>query len=534
MLIILKTVVIFLLTNFGNGFLFTQFFKNKSSSFVFTSLIGMCGLMLLQTAIAFFCPLNGYVEILFLLSGVFGLLMFIRTRNFSSVTVFTRLNIWFYIYFVIILLAGSFLPYWYDHYSYYVPTINYLREFGFVKGVASLDLLLGQSSFWHIYQSTFSHFTDPDLKVNTYLAVLFLFYIYERRQWVFLVFLALFLPFLQQPSPDFPVLVITLIIINELIGKRDSQILMCLSLLAVCIKPTSFWLVLLLIGLRIYKKNWSVKMLLPVFIFGSVYMLKNFWLFGFPVFPAALIDFNLPWQPSREILTYSSQIGLLKSYDMQYSWQQVMAFDFWERICHWFDVGYKAIFNWGILGCLFVLGFFAILKKSMFYRILFFVFVLKFFIIITISAQYRFFADLYLVTLFVLLKAIPRKENNMLALGLSAIVLVFFSFPGLLKGQFSVERWLKGFDGSQIYKPQQLDSVAINSEYTIGNLSFYVPKDPMQKSIFPSLSIYDLQIYQYYGVFPQRGGNGFVQRKLSVQEKKQLDGIIRIHEISRP
>ena len=122
----------------------------------------------------------------------------------------------------------------------------------------------------------------------------------------------------------------------------------------------------------------------------------------------------------------------------------------------------------------------------------------------------------------------------MLALGLSAIVLVFFSFPGLLKGQFSVERWLKGFDGSQIYKPQQLDSVAINSEYTIGNLSFYVPKDPMQKSIFPSLSIYDLQIYQYYGVFPQRGGNGFVQRKLSVQEKKQLDGIIRIHEISRP
>jgi len=59
-------------------------------------------------------------------------------------------------------------------------------------------------------------------------------------------------------------------------------------------------------------------------------MIKNLWLFGFPVFPVSFVDFNLPWKPSPEMLTYSSQIGLMKSYDMKYSYQQVSEFDFSE------------------------------------------------------------------------------------------------------------------------------------------------------------------------------------------------------------
>lgn len=306
MLILLKTVIIYLLTNFGNGFLIKKLFRVGCGSFVFISLLGILGTVFLQTVLAFLFPLSSFVELFFLLSGFAGLLIFFWCRDFTSLHVFKNLDTWFYVGLGAILFGGSFSAYLYDHYSYYVPTITFLREAGFVKGISSFDLLLGQSSFWHIYQASFSHFTDPFLKLNVYLALLFLIYIYESKRWVLSIFLPLFLPFLQQPTPDLPILVFALIIINEWLEGRDRPMLLYLSLLIVCIKPTAFWLVFVWLGLRIFQKELTFKMLLPIFGIGILWMLKNIYLFGFPVFPVAFLDFDFPWQPNPQILTYSS------------------------------------------------------------------------------------------------------------------------------------------------------------------------------------------------------------------------------------
>jgi len=63
----------------------------------------------------------------------------------------------------VILLAISILalaksatsPYLIDNESYYIQTIKWINEYGFVKGLVNLHPFLGQTSGWHILQSAF-------------------------------------------------------------------------------------------------------------------------------------------------------------------------------------------------------------------------------------------------------------------------------------------------------------------------------------------------------------------------------------------
>ncbi|WP_333853404.1 LIC_10190 family membrane protein [Epilithonimonas sp.] len=537
MLIILKTILIFLLTNFGNGIFASKLLKIKSQSFTIISLLGILSTTFLQTILAFFLPLNSYIEIAFLISGVIGILLFFKKRDFSYLEFRKNINCWFYFFIVLILLVGSFSPYLYDHYSYYLPTITFLKEVGFVKGISNLDLLLGQSSFWHIYQAGFSNLTDGFLRVNVYLLALFLIYIYERKQWVLLLFIPFFLIFIQQPSPDLPTFIIALIVLNELLINPDRKLLLYLSIFVFCIKPTMFWLPLLIVLESFSRKNFKCQMLIPILAFGTLFLFKNIWLFGFPVFPVSIIDFNLPWKPSQEILTYSSQIGLMKSYDMHYSYQQIKDFNLLERMHHWFTIGWKSVFNFGIILSVLILGFLAFRRKEKFYILLFICVLLKFILIIIFSAQYRFFIDIYLVVLFLIFKSVSQQKSVFTAIITSVFVSVIFMFPGFVQ-KFNVGKKMTGFSWYQLYKPKENNLVNFNSEYKIGNLNFHVPKYPFQKDFFPSLNIYDLKLYDYYGIFPQYFDKdvqkGFYQRKLTEEEKIQLKEIISETEKYNP
>ncbi|MBO6200723.1 MAG: hypothetical protein J6N74_03785, partial [Chryseobacterium sp.] len=393
MLSIFFTILMLLAVNFGNGIIIRNLLKIESPSFVLVSFLGIIGITLLETIVAFFFPLSSLLEILFIIIGLAGMGWFLIHEKLSQFNF--KFDFWFYFFLLIVIFSASFSPYLFDHYGYYVPTISYLNEVGFVKGISNLDLLLGQTSFWHIYQAGFSHFIDPFLKINSYLLVLFLIYIYERKPYFLLIFIPIFLLFVQQPSPDLPILIITLIVINELINNRGNSIILYLSLFAVCIKPIVFWLPLFVILNNFRQKEFNFKVIIPVSIFGILLILKNLWLFGFPVFPVSFFDFNLPWKPRPEMLTYSSQIGMMKSYDMKYAYQQVIEFNFIDRIYHWFTVGYKSILNIAVLISLGIISFFTWKKKERFYYLLLICLLIKTVLIISFSAQYRFFIDVY-------------------------------------------------------------------------------------------------------------------------------------------
>ena len=524
---ILFTVLMLLAVNFGNGIIIRNILKIEDQSFVLISFLGMIGITLLETIVAFFFPLNAFLEIFFIIVGLIGIEWFLTNEKLSQFSF--KFDFWFCFFLLIIIFSASFSPYLFDHYSYYVPTISYLKEIGFVKGISNLDLLLGQTSFWHIYQTGFSHFIDPFLKINSYLLILFLIYIYERKQYFLFIFLPVFLLFVQQPSPDLPILIITLLVVNELFSKRNSPVILYLSLFAFCIKPIVFWLPAFVILNNFDRQKFNLKLIIPVFVFGIILTIKNLWLFGFPVFPVSFINFNLPWKPSHEMLTYSSQIGLMKSYDMKYSYQQVSGFNFQDRIFHWFTIGYKSILNIGIIISLLIVGFFALKKKDKFYYLLLICLLLKSILIISFSAQYRFFIDVYLVAVFLLFKNISESKAVFTTVFLSVFLSVMFTFPGFIQ-KFNVGKRMSYFSFSQLYRPTEINLVNINKECKIGNFNFNASKKPEDKVHFPALNLYDLKLYDYYGIFPQYFGKdfkkGIFQRKMTNDEKIQLKNII--------
>lgn len=526
MLQILITNILLLIINFGSGVLLSGILKVKIRRISMVSLLGMAGIACFQTLAAFFFPLDSVLEMCIAAVGLIGFLMFLKNKTWKIFVVRKNMNLWFYFFLVIILFTASFAPYFYDHYSYYLPTISYLKDFGFIKGVANVDLLLGQASFWHIYQAGFSNIIDVDLRINSFVLILFLIYIYESRRMALVLLLPFFLIFLQQPSPDLPALILTLVVINELIGGRNNGLVLILSLFAVCIKPVVFWLPLLVILESLYTRSFRLKSVTPVLLFGFLLMIKNIWLFGFPIFPTALFDFDFSWRPSPEILTYSSQVGWMKSYDMQYSFQQLSAFDHWGRMFHWFTIGNKSIFNYLIIFCLVVLAWLSFRKQDKIYTLIFLCFLLKFIIIALFSAQYRFFLDLYLVTIFLWIKNMNDGKAVFIAMCMSAFILLIFSVPGAVKDRLMVGKWLTGLQLSQFYKPAFSKEVKIYKQETVGNFNFNASENPFSKDRFPSLSLYDLKLYNYYGIIPQQDGNGFVQRKMTPKEKLQLQQIM--------
>ncbi len=533
MLILLISVIGLLIVNFGFGLIIKNVLKIESQNFVLTSLSGVLSIAFLQTIIAFFSPLNIFIESFFLIVGLVGFLIYLKKKNFSYFDFKKNINFWFFFFVVIILFVGSYLPYLYDHYSYYVPTITMLKEVGFVKGVSNLDLLLGQSSFWHIYQTGFSNVLDGFMRINVYLLVLFLIYIYERKQWVLLIFIPFFLIFIQQPSPDLPTFIIALIVIVELLNNTDKKFLLYLSIFVFCIKPIMFWLPLLVLLESFYERNFKFQMLIPIFLFGMLFIFKNILLFGFPIFPVAFPDFNLVWKPSKEILTYSLQIGQMKSYDMHYSYHQISDFKLWERIYHWFTIGFKSVFNFGIILSILIVGFLAFKNKNKFYTLLFVCLFIKFILIVIFSAQYRFFVDVYLITLFLILKNMSEEKAIFVSVFLSVLISVIFTFPGFVKDKFHMGKWMSGSQLSQIIKPTEFESEKPRS-YQVGNLRFRATKGLINKTAFPAMSLYWLKIYQYYNVFPQNSNNGFIQKKLTDKETVQLRKIIIDLEKSTP
>jgi len=57
---------------------------------------------------------------------------------------------------ILILAKCASPPFLIDSESYYIQTIKWLNEYGFVKGLVNLYLFLGQTSGWHILQSAFN------------------------------------------------------------------------------------------------------------------------------------------------------------------------------------------------------------------------------------------------------------------------------------------------------------------------------------------------------------------------------------------
>lgn len=329
MILILLSWFYIFFTTLTFGIVTSKALRIKQYEFVLTTILGLFSITLLATVWAFFGPISVGFHLLLLFLSVF---IWYRNKTiFNAVlqAAFTQIKLFsfsFFLLFVVscllILAQSATLPFIIDNESYYIQTIKWLNEYGFVKGLANLHLFLGQTSGWHIAQSvySFSFLYDRFNDLNGFCLLLGNFFAFQKLHSYFtngnkmnlvfgllpLTYVFLF-QFISAPSPDLPVYVFGFIIFsiflkNE-VAEDAFQTITILSLFAFYIKITA--VVLLLFPLMVFLKHFSrlKKQFLSAaslgFLVLLVFMVKNTLLTGYPLFPLLCfrmddLDYTVP------------------------------------------------------------------------------------------------------------------------------------------------------------------------------------------------------------------------------------------------
>ncbi|WP_441556957.1 LIC_10190 family membrane protein [Chryseobacterium sp. 2TAF14] len=542
MLLILCSSIFLITTLMGWGKLLENSIGKSLNGISGKILTGIFSLVLIFTILSFFVPLNLYIEIPAILIGLF---YFFKEKLYLDFYEFSKKDsVILGISAVIILFCGSFHPFILDHFGYYIPSIKWLTEYGLVKGISNLDLILGQMSVWHILQAGFSNFADPFLRLNAILLIVYSIYIVENKSWIQFIFIPVFLIFSQSPSPDLPVIVFSLIILNEILScNKNLAFLFAFSVFTFAIKPTVIWLPLFILLYSVFNSGFRFKkIILGSFVF-LLFIIKNIWTFGFPVFPLTVFDLGIFWKPNPELLKASSQFAIVKTFDEQYSYSEILKFSWLEYITKWlFLDGIKSVIN--IFFVLSLVGFitFSVIKKNKTISLICISILVKSLLILSFSAQYRFFIDVFFVMFFVVFFKNLNKKNAILISSVLAVAFIsLFSSPKIVQKlipSFKLGKNLTPFEKKQLLKPSYYEYNYYHS-FKIGNLKFNVSK----KYTFsidtpvPAISESFLYDYQKEKIFPQlidknNLKKGFIWKKLNTEEKKELDKSIRLIEKS--
>ncbi|MDR3273367.1 MAG: hypothetical protein LBT29_07805 [Flavobacteriaceae bacterium] len=518
-------------------------FKIKTDLFSVLMIFGLITFSVTATFTALFFPLNLKIEAIFLIISLIP--FFLQKKNI----LFPK-NIptskWFWLFCLVLLLTGAYRPFLPDHFGYYIPTLNWLSDYGLIKGAANVDWTLGQMSFHHIVQAGFDNILDIFQRLNIFIAFIFLTYIFERKSFTLLLFLPLSFLFLQSPSPDLPAVLFSLMAAHEIIFVKENKrlkfnILLLISVFVFIIKPIAFWLPLWILLIQLVKHRKSAFCLKDYWI--SIFLLllftaKNLYCASVLFFPMTSTAVHTSWLPDFKILEQSSQIALLTTYHFHFTLHQIADFSLWERIYHWFlSCGFQSAVHCFMLLIVITFGFFSWKKQQfVFYGLLFSV-VLKLIFVFRFSGQYRFMLDGILVLLFVLLGSLKINckilKTTSLTLCLTASALL--AFPVVLQKSaagFSPAYMLKTADFKSVIFPQNYELKKFQTK-KIGNLNFNI--STQYRFNFdtppPAVTLYNLKFYQSLGVFPQRRDSadvhqGFYTKNLSPEEKKQLDILV--------
>jgi len=537
-MLLLFCSTIFLLTTFLGWGKVTEYVLGENIEGTAGKILtGIFALGILFTVSSFFLPLNVYFEIPLI---IIGIVFFFLKRIYLNFYSFSGKNqIVLGSISAVALFCGAFNPFILDHFGYYVPTIKWLTEYGLVKGISNLDLILGQMSVWHIFQAGFSNFSDPFLKLNAILLVVYGIYIVENRSWIQLIFIPVLFIFTQSPSPDLPVIVFSLIILNEILkGNKNLSFLLAFSVFTFTIKPTVIWLPLFVLLYSVFVAKFKFSNLVLAFSIFVLFIFKNLWTFGYPVFPVSSFDFGIPWKPNTELLKSSSEYAITKTFDEQYTIKEIQQFSPADYIKNWlFLKGIKSIINISFVILLLGFSIFAIVKKQKIFTLLCIAILVKSILVLLFSAQYRFFIDVFFAVIFVAaFNLMKRKTAVYISSVMTIFAMIIFSFPKVLQQlipSFQLGKYMAPFEKKQLLSPSHYEYGQYHS-YKLGELDFQVSKHYPFNFNTPVPAISESFVFDYAkaGIFPQpidknNLKKGFVWKKLNKEEQKQLEKTLK-------
>lgn len=515
MLLILFSFILFFLICYGYGSFIYPLVSENTGSISLSLFSGVLFLILVHSIVAFFYPLNFYYE--WFINGIGIILGGINLYKNGNILKYI-ITYQFLILSTPVVFTASFYPYIVDHFGYYVPTIKWLNEFGIVKGIANLSFILGQQSPWHILQAGLDNSLDPFLKLNAYFLLFYIIYYLENKKIELLLPFPLFLLYVQSPSPDLAIIVFTLIIIFESSKASNSLSYLLLLSVATCfIKPLVFGLVIWIFYLIFkekqfhffYKKQWKFSILFS-FILGILFLSKNFYTSGLPLFPLSCKIGNPMWMVSKDFIENSNKIALLKTYDMHYSLLEISRMSTFSKFLHWIMLpGFKGVIHKAfiiILLLYFIIIFYYKQKRFLVFGI---ISLINLIIIYLFSAQYRFMLPVILGFLFVViyLLNLNKKIVKSSIYTISAVMILLLTFPNIFQlfvPSFQLSNLMRQFEINLLIKPESYSAPTYKTK-KIGNLLYNVPINyPYTYSIpIPAISIYEDENFKNSLTYPQ-------------------------------
>ena len=556
--------ILFTTINLGVGF--DKIMGLKNNNFVITSILGLFLATILASVWAIFGRINVEFHVFLLFLNIVLLLRF-RKSIFkiyqSFILEFKQLQKVFKIVLILISLLiiaqCASIPFVIDNESYYIQTIKWLNEYGFVKGLANLHLFLGQASGWHVTQSVFNfsflykNFNDLSgfclllgnifsfQKLNQY-------YLNQNKNDLIIglvpLFNVLFFQFISAPSPDIPVYIFSFILFFYFLEnfkkttKEDFNLIVILVLFLIYIKSTMLTFIIIpLILLALNYKSLSKNISKPIIITAitiSLFIIKNMIICGSPIFPSKLsnfwaMDYAIP--DSIENFYYN----LIKQYGYFTTAEQYNSISVSELFFRWLTLPkLHGFFNSFAFLLIIVSPFFIYKfqnKKSAW--ILYGIMILQLFLLFLTSPQYRFFLNfLIFFSLFCLVSIIQNKKIIEFLLLFSIVPILIILFLPLNFSMFSNNKLMEKSSGfftqNFIFPHVNTKNDTSFATFQIGNLKYNSPKNNAffwgtGDGDLPCINKAQIEYFKkHFSTIPQMRTNdlkdGFYAKKLSENE----------------
>ncbi|WP_338840742.1 LIC_10190 family membrane protein [Flavobacterium ginsenosidimutans] len=556
--------ILFTTINLGVGFDKTMKLSNKN--FVITSILGLFSTTILVSIWAIFGRINIEFHIVLILLNIFSLLKFRNSiidlyKSFLSELqqLQKSLKIILSIVSVLIILQCASIPFVIDNESYYIQTIKWLNEYGFVKGLANLHLFYGQTSGWHITQSVFNFsflyksFNDLSgfcLLLGNIFAIQKLNEYSKNGNKNYLLigllplFNIFFFQFISAPSPDIPVYIFSFIFFFyfldnfKQITSETFDLLLVLVLFLLYIKNTTITFAIFpLVLLAFNFKSLSGKLLKPILLSTLVivlFFIKNLIICGSPLFPSKIFtafatDYAIP--STIQTFYYDN----LKYYGYFITAEQYNSMSVWDLFVRWITLPkLNGLFNKLSVFFILVLPFFIYkFKNEKALWLLYVNMILQICLLLITSPQYRFFIHFVLFfSPFCLICLIQNKKTINALLVLSQIpiaIILFFPFNLSKFANHKSLMEISTFSSNNIVFPFQNSKNNTSFEIIqLGNLKYNSP----QKNDFlwasgngdlPCVNKKQIDTFEkYFQYIPQMRTHelkdGFYAKKISINE----------------
>ncbi|TGV04563.1 LIC_10190 family membrane protein [Flavivirga rizhaonensis] len=565
MILIFLSWVYILTIAINFGILFRLFFGIQNCHIIIHQVLGLFLYTIITSVFAFFTRIHieyylGILTINILIAYIYRnrFKFYINALVKSIRELKTNYKLLYLFLFFIILAQSSTQPYLLDNESYYIQTIKWLNEYGYVKGLANLHMFLGQNSAWHALQAglNFPFFSIDFNDLNGFLFVIIGYLAIEKlnnykprgsiQDFAFgmiLIFSLFLMQFINSPSPDLIIFLLApYVFYLFIIGYKnmevdDFKIILSLVLFLCFVKVTMGILSILVIILFIKHFNTLKNKIIHYFILSGgiliLFLLKNAIVSGYLIYPIQSLDIlDVNWKQPKILLEFYNNGTYLAGMNNN---ADVSTLNVIERFKYWISIPkLHGVFNKIYILFILIFPWFIVRSKdksSM--MVIYTLAILQFIVLWNTSPQYRFFF-IFIIFLSIqfFISIIKHKSLGVSLVYLSIIASAFPVFFNINLNTFTNNHFsmtLSQFKLRHLVVPERNSKTVTSfNKHTINGFEFNSPDDDVffwstGNGNIPCVNKKQIDyIMYYYNYIPQQRSKNLADGFKSILIEKEV------------